>query len=156
MTTHATTATITVQLAQLADLPMENLWVLWDEFFDRRPTHHHRTYVESRIAYKLQERTFGALSPNLRRKLEKIGETGIVPNQKRAAGNHLTPGTTLIRDYNGLTHRVTVLADGRFDFQGRPYKSLSAIAKAITGTPWSGPVFFGIKLSAAKRNGEKA
>jgi len=57
MTTHA--ANVTVQIAQLPTLPMENLWALWDEFFDRRPGHHHRTYLESRLAYKLQERAHG-------------------------------------------------------------------------------------------------
>jgi len=156
MTTPATTSSVATQLAQLANLPMENLWALWDEFFDLRPGNHHRTYLENRIAYKLQERAFGALPPILRRKLEKIGETGIVPNQKRAADCQLTPGTTLIRDHNGLTHRVTVLPDGSFDYQGQVYKSLSAIARAITGTPWSGPIFFGLKPRVAKRKGEKA
>lgn len=149
-------ANIAAQLAQLPGLSMENLWALWDELFERRPGNHHRTFLERRIAYRLQERTFGALSPALRRKLEKIGETGVVPNQKRATDIQLTPGTVLMREYNGLMHRVTVLADGSFDYQGRPYKSLSAIARAITGTPWSGPVFFGLKPSATKRKGEMA
>lgn len=156
MTTPLPTNNVSLQLAQLPDLSMQDLWSLWDEFFERRPTHHHRTYLENRIAYKLQERAYGALSPTLRRKLEKIGETGIVPNQKRAADCSITPGTTLLRDYNGLTHRVTALPDGGFEYQGQTYKSLSAIARAITGTPWSGPVFFGLKPSVAKRKGEKA
>lgn len=155
MTAEATTTSIAAQLAQLPDLSMQDLWALWDEFFDRRPNHHHRTYLENRIAYKLQERALGALSPALKKKLEKIGETGIVPNQKRAADSRLIPGATLLRDYNGLTHRVTVLPDGTFDYQGQHYKSLSAIARAITGTPWSGPVFFGLKHSNAQRKGGK-
>lgn len=58
-----TQATIADQLAQLPNLPMKNLWALWDEFFDQRPGHHHRTYLENRLAYKLQERAFGSLSP---------------------------------------------------------------------------------------------
>ena len=74
MTTHA--ANVTAQIVQLPTLPMENLWALWDEFFDRRLGHHHRTYLETRIAYKLQERAHGSLSATLRRRLEKIGETG--------------------------------------------------------------------------------
>jgi len=156
MTPPAPANNVSLQLAQLPDLTMEKLWALWDEFFDLRPGNHHRTYLENRIAYKLQERAYGVLSPTLRRKLEKIGETGIVPNQKHAADCSLTPGTTLLRDYNGLTHRVTVLPDGGFEYQGQTYKSLSAIARAITGTPWSGPVFFGLKPSAAKRKGERA
>lgn len=142
MTTHAS---IAAQIAQLPQLPMANLWSLWDEFFDRRPGNHHRTYIESRIAYKLQERAFGALPGALRRKLERIGETGEVPNQKRRNESQVTPGTVMVREYNGITYRVMVIDDGRFDLDGRPYKSLSAVARAITGSSYSGPVFFGLK-----------
>lgn len=149
MTTQANS--IVAQIAQLPHLPMENLWALWDEFFDRRPGHHHRTYLESRIAYKLQERAFGALPTALRRRLEKIGETGEVPNQKRRMENQVAPGTVMVREYNGLTYRVTVLTDGRFELEGRPYKSLSAVARAITGSSYSGPVFFGLKPSHRDR-----
>ena len=143
MTTHATT--VTAQIAQLPILPMENLWALWDEFFDRRPGHHHRTYLESRLAYKLQERAHGGLPAALRRRLEKIGETGEVPNQKRRSENQIAPGTVMVREFNGINHRVMVLDDGRFEYQGRPYKSLTGVARAITGTTYSGPVFFGLK-----------
>lgn len=153
MTTHATIAD---QLAQLPQLPMKNLWALWDEFFDQRPGHHHRTYIESRLAYKLQERAFGGISSTLRRRLEKIGETGEVPNQKRRSESQLAPGTVMVRDYNGITYRVTVLSDGRFELEGRPYKSLTAVARAITGTVHSGPVFFGLKPSARNRKKEQA
>jgi hypothetical protein len=143
--------TIVSQIAQLPQMPMENIWALWDEFFDRRPGHHQRTYLESRIAYKLQERAFGGLPSHVRRKLEQIGETGEVPNHKRRAESDLAPGTTLIREYNGLTYRVKVMDDGRFDLDGRPFKSLSAVARAITGTVYSGPVFFGLKPTSRER-----
>ena len=63
MTTQANTTI--AQIAQLPQLPMENLWALWDDLFDRRPGHHQRTYLESRIAYRLQERAFGGLSWSL-------------------------------------------------------------------------------------------
>lgn len=142
---------IVTQIAQLPRLPMENLWVLWDEFFDQRPGHHQRTYIESRIAYKLQERAFGGLPTALRRRLEKIGETGEVPNQKRRTESQVAPGTVMVREYNGLTYRVMVLDDGRFELDGRPYKSLSAVARAITGSTYSGPVFFGLKPSHRNR-----
>ena len=154
MTTQANS--IVAQIAQLPHLPMKNLWALWDEFFDRRPGHHHRTYLESRIAYKLQERAFGGLPATLRRRLEKIGETGEIPNQKRRAESQVAPGTVMVREYNGLTYRVTVLADGRFELEGRPYKSLSAVARAITGASYSGPVFFGLKPSHRDRQRRQA
>ncbi len=60
---------------------MDNLWALWDEHFDERPNHHHRTWLESRLAYKIQERALGGLKSSVRRKLEEIGETGILPHQ---------------------------------------------------------------------------
>jgi hypothetical protein len=154
MTTQANT-TIT-QIAQLPNLPMDKLWALWDELFDRRPGHHQRTYLESRIAYKLQERAFGGLPGHVRSKLEKIGETGAVPNHKRRAESELAPGTTLVREYNGITHRVKVMEDGRFDLNGHPFKSLSKVAHAITGTIYSGPVFFGLKPSSRERKAARA
>lgn len=147
---------IAAQIAQLAHLPMDNLWALWDEFFNRRPGHHHRTYLESRIAYQLQARAFGGLPGALRRRLESIGETGDVPNQKRRNEHPLVSGTVMVREYNGLTYRVTVLDDGRFELDGRPYKSLSAVARAITGSSYSGPVFFGLKPAHRNRQREQA
>ena len=54
------------------------------------------------------------------------------------------PGTRLVREWQGREHAVTVLTDG-FEYLGRPYKSLSAVARAITGTRWSGPAFFGLR-----------
>lgn len=149
MTTQAITTV--AQIAQLPQLPMEKLWALWDDLFDRRPGHHQRTYLESRIAYRLQERAFGGLSSHLRRKLEQIGQSGVVPSHKRRNDTELVPGTTLVREYNGLTYRVTVLDDARFELEGRAFKSLSAVARAITGTSYSGPVFFGLKPTSRDR-----
>ncbi len=154
MTTQANTSI--AQIAQLPQLSMESLWALWDELFDRRPGHHHRTYLESRIAYKLQERAFGSLAGHVRRKLEQIGETGEVPNHKRRADSELAPGTTLVREYNGITYRVKVMEDGRFDLNGRPFKSLSKVAREITGSVYSGPVFFGLKPSSRERKAAQA
>ena len=149
MTTQASTTI--AQIAQLPSLPMDSLWALWDEVFDRRPGHHHRTYLESRIAYKLQERAFGGLSGHLRIKLVKIGETGDIPGHKRRAESDLSAGTTLVREYDGVTYRVKVMDDGRFDLNGRPFKSLSKVAREITGTVYSGPVFFGLRPPSRAR-----
>lgn len=142
---------VAAQVARLPALPMDELWALWDEFFPQRPCNHHRDYVASRVAYKLQERAFGALSPTVRRKLEKIGETGAVPNQKRRGEIQLAAGAVLVREFDGIEHRVTALPDGQFEYLGQRFRSLSAVARAISGTPWSGPVFFGLKSGKAKR-----
>ena len=154
MTTQAITTI--AQIAQLPHLPMDKLWAMWDDLFDRRPGHHQRTYLESRIAYRLQERAFGGLSSHLRRRLEQIGQTGVVPGHKRRDDTELVPGTTLVREYNGLTYRVKVLDDARFDLDGRAFKSLSAVARAITGTSYSGPVFFGLKPTSRARKAATA
>jgi hypothetical protein len=143
-------------MAQIAQLPQLAMDKLWDELFDRRPGHHLRTYLESRIGYRLQERAFGGLSSHVRCKLEQIGQTGVVPNHKRAGDAELAPGTTLVREYNGLTYRVKVLDDGRFDLDGRAFKSLSAVARAITGTSYSGPVFFRLKPTSRDRRAAAA
>lgn len=62
-------------------------------------------------------------------------------------------GTVLTREYQGVEHRITVTLDGQYDFEGRLYPSLSMIAREITGTRWSGPLFFGLKASAKRKNG---
>ena len=154
MTTPAS-STI-AQIVQLPSLTMERLWDLWDELFERRPGHHHRTYLESRIAYKLQARAFGGLPAHVRTKLEMIGQTGEVPNHKRREQSDLAPGTTLVREYDGVIYRVKVMEDGRFELNGRPFTSLSKAAREITGTVYSGPVFFGLKPSCRDRKAGKA
>ena len=86
MTTHvqqSKAVSIAAQVAQLPHLPMQNIWAMWDAHFDERPQHHHRTWLESRLAYKIQEKAFGSLKPTTRRKLEEIGETGVPPMWKR-------------------------------------------------------------------------
>jgi hypothetical protein len=148
MTAHAPqidAATITARIAQLQLLPMDSLWALWDAHFAERPNHHHRTWLESRLAYKIQERAFGGLRASTRKKLEEIGETGILPRQLRFDGDRLLPGTVITRMYDDVEHRVLVRGPGDFEYQGQRFKSLSALARHITGSSWSGPVFFGLK-----------
>src|SRR5205807_1006742 len=97
------------------------------------------------IAYRLQERAFGGLDRESLRFLHGLARHGGSPRRR------LKPGTVLVRDYQGQRHTVTVVSDG-FDWQGATYPSLSAIARAITGTAWSGPRFFAL----ARANGAPA
>jgi hypothetical protein len=145
--TPSTPTSLVAKIAALPQLTMPELWRLWDKHFAQRPAHHHRTYLESRLAYKLQEDAYGSLKPVLRRKLEHIGQTGQVPGHDKGSAHLLVAGTVLVREFNGIEHRVRVMDDARFDYQGQPYKSLSAVARVITGTAWSGPVFFGLKTT---------
>jgi len=154
MTTHASplqATTVAARIAQLPHLPMDSLWALWDEYFDERPRHHHRTWLESRLAYRIQECAFGALKPATRRKLEEIGETGILPRQLRREASRLLPGMVLTRIFDDVEHRVLVRGPHDFEYAGQRFKSLTAIARRITGTQWSGPAFFGLKTQDGQK-----
>jgi len=153
MTAHAPppTTSVAAQVAGIAHLSMIDLWKLWDAHFLERPGHHHRGWLESRLAYKIQECAFGGLKPSLRKKLEEVGKTGILPKQLRGDAQRLLPGTLLTRIYDDVEHRVLVRGTGDFEYQGQRFKSLSAIAGHITGAHWSGPAFFGLKSPASKK-----
>ena len=138
---------VLARLAALKTTPTPKLKEQWRQLFESDPPPFNRRYIESRLAYRIQELAYGGLKPETVRRLEKLGEEldgGRVEVRKRPANDRPISGTRLIREYQGVEHCVTV-RDDDFEYQGRPYKSLSAIARAITGTPWSGPVFFGLK-----------
>lgn len=138
---------IPARLAALKTTPTPNLKKQWRELFDSEPPPFNRRYLESRLAYRIQELAYGGLKPETVRRLERLGEDLDGGDKKkrgmRADAMPIT-GTRLLREWQGVEHLVTVTTDG-FEWQGRPYKSLSAIARAITGTRWNGWVFFGLK-----------
>ncbi len=134
-------------LAALKTTSTPDLKQQWRELFDSVPPPFNRRYLESRLAYRIQELAYGGLKPETVKRLEALGEQLDGGDRKKSRIRaDMTPivGTRLIREWQGVEHLVTVTADG-FDWQGRPYKSLSAIARAITGTRWNGWVFFGLK-----------
>jgi hypothetical protein len=139
---------ITARLAALKTTPTPDLKKQWRDLFDSEPPPFNRRYLESRIAYRIQELVYGGLKPETIRRLERLGEE-LDGGDKRKRGiradrDRPITGTRLLREWQGVEQVVTVTADG-FEWQGRPYKSLSAIARAITGTRWNGWVFFGLK-----------
>ena len=138
---------VLARLAALKTTPTPKLKEQWRQLFEGEPPAFNRRYLESRLAYRIQELAYGGLKPDTVRRLEKLGEEldgGRVDVRKRPANDRPISGTRLIRDYQGVEHCVTV-RDNDFEYQGRPYKSLSAIARAITGTQWNGLTFFGVK-----------
>lgn len=138
---------IPARLAALKTTPTPELKAQWRDLFDSEPPPFNRRYLESRLAYRIQELTYGGLKPGTVQRLERLGEDlDGGDRMKRGLRTDRMPiaGTRLVREYQGVEHVVTVLADG-FDWQGRPYRSLSAIARAITGTRWNGWTFFGLK-----------
>jgi hypothetical protein len=119
----------------------------WRELFDTEPPAFNRRFLESRLAYRIQELAYGGLKPQTIERLEALGEQlagGNMVVRRNRADDRPIIGTRLIREWQGVEHTVTVLADG-YELQGRPYKSLSSVARAITGTRWNGWVFFGLK-----------
>ena len=138
---------VLARLVALKTTPTPQLKEQWRQLFEGEPPAFNRRYLESRLAYRIQELAYGGLKPDTVRRLEKLGEEldgGRVDVRKRPANDRPISGTRLIRDYQGIEHCVTV-RDNDFEYQGRPYKSLSAIARAITGTQWNGLTFFGLK-----------
>ena len=93
----------------------------------------------------MQERTFGGLKPSAQKILDGVYDGRGEVAQQRIPKRRASAGTVLIREWRGVSHRVTVL-DHDVVYRGRRYKSLSEVARTITGTHWSGPLFFGLKL----------
>ena len=102
------------------------------------------------ITYKLQERPLGGLSTSIIRKLERLTlDSEASDTQKPAPPISLKAGTRLVREWRGVTYTVLVHADG-FEWNGRRYRSLTLVARAITGAHWSGPRFFGLRNRAGR------
>jgi hypothetical protein len=138
---------VLAQLAALKTTPTPKLKEQWRDLFGKEPPPFNRRYIESRLAYRIQELHFGGLKPETVKRLLELGEQldgGRIEIRKRRGDDRPIAGTKLVREWQGLEHCVTVLADG-YEYGGRPYKSLSAAARAITGTRWNGWTFFGLK-----------
>lgn len=138
------------ELGTLAGLPRANLVERWKALRRIAPPKGISTPLMIRaIAYEVQARHYGGLRPAVKRRLDKIagGQTGGAADGA-ARAPVLDPGVRLVREWNGVTHTVTVTDDG-FEWQGHRYGSLSEIAREITGARWSGPRFFGLNGSAA-------
>ncbi len=140
-------AQVLSRLADLQTLPTAALKEQWRALFGKEPPPFNRPYLVSRLSYRIQELAYGGLKPETRARLEALGEQldgGNVVLRRIRADSRPMPGTRLLREYDGVRHVVTVRQDD-FEFEGRPYRSLSAIARHITGTRWNGWTFFGLR-----------
>lgn len=137
-----------LDLAALSHLTPGALRALWPQWFDRPPPAKLRRELLVRaLAYRMQERAAGGLTLATRTKLRALAEGGkSCSNGEGVEPPRLTPGTHVIREWGNETHQVTVDATGLV-YRGQRYRSLSEIARHITGTRWSGPLFFGITTS---------
>ena len=116
----------------------------WRKLKGSEPPRLSRDLMLRAVAYALQMQAFGELSASTIKKLEaSIGEVGEVTSPAEPTRRELSAGARLVREWHGRTHSVEVLRQG-FLFEGKVYRSLSEIARFITGSHWSGPRFFGL------------
>ncbi|MDT3669639.1 MAG: DUF2924 domain-containing protein [Aromatoleum sp.] len=142
---------VAAQVAVLPNLSMPELWALWDQHFPRRPNRVNRGYLEARLAYRLQELAYGGLPAEVKAHLADCGERHSKIKTGRGPQVRLMPGAVLVREWDAREYRVLVTADGQYELDGKRYRSLSAVARTITGTHWSGPAFFGLKKTGGAR-----
>src|SRR6267378_1275618 len=134
------------ELDRLAVMPIAQLRVRYREVFRGDPPKAFGPDLLRRsIAHRIQERAFGGLSRSAQRTLDQMMKAfGAKPNGKIVLPRRIKPGSVLVREWKGKSHRVTVLAGG-FVYDGDTYSNLSEIAVLITGTRWNGPRFFGLR-----------
>jgi hypothetical protein len=154
-----TNAALLDDIEKLRTLPVAQLRARYLELFGEETTSRNKDYLFKRIAYRMQEKKYGGLTLRARERAAILAEDAPIrrrlsPSTDAAEVVRLPPptnrdprlpppGTELRRTFDGIEHIVTVLEDG-FAFRGKPYKSLSIIAREITGTRWNGFGFFGL------------
>jgi hypothetical protein len=146
------TDTVLARISALKTLPIAQLKKQWRDLFGSEPPAFNRRYLETRLAYRIQELAYGGLKPETIERLQALADQlddGLRPRGGQVGKGRPVAGTQLVREWQGIEHRATVTDDG-FLHEGRPYKSLSAVARAITGTRWNGLVFFGLKSQRAR------
>ena len=138
---------ILARLAALKSMSVNDLKAEWQALFNAPAPNNSRTFLEGRLAYRIQELTYGGPDKQTRRLLDLLADEveGTLTRKAQIVDpRNPVVGTKLIREWDGTAHTVTVLKDG-FDWAGQRYKSLSAVARAITGTRWNGYRFFGLR-----------
>ena len=144
MTTHEP---ILARLAALKAMSVNELKTEWQALYDAPAPNNSRNFLEGRLAYRIQELTYGGPDKQTRRLLDLLADEveGTLTRKAQIADpRNPVVGTKLIREWDGVAHTVTVLREG-FDWDGRRFKSLSAVARAIAGTRWNGYRFFGLR-----------
>ena len=140
---------IAAEIIRLESLPLDRLREEWLRLSQTPPPKRlSRDILLRGITYKMQENAFGGLSKAVLRKLQGSAPTEALPAKKRRPRPSFKPGTRLVREWHGVTHTVVILADG-VEWCGQRYRSLSVVAREITGAHWSGPRFFGLNKTRA-------
>ena len=145
--------TLAVDLAALDDLAFKELKDRWSDLFGSAcPPGMSRNILVRAIAYQLQERAFGGFGPSTRRRLDRAAADLAAGRNPAPLAPKIKPGTRLLREWQGMVHEVIVLEKG-VEYRGKSWPSLSAVAREITGTRWSGPRFFGLTKGAPNGQG---
>ena len=145
---------IPARLAALKTTPTPDLKQQWRDLFDSEPPPFNRRYLESRLAYRIQELAYGGLKPETMKRLQELGDeigTETAPGRRRRQEGLPIVGTRLIREWQGVEHLVTVTAQG-FEWQGRPYRCQSALNPAPRSASKFDPPF-GEERDPARRSG---
>ena len=149
-------ASLADKISRLAALPPAALRAEWRRLYRELAPGLSPDLLARGIAWRLQEREHGGLTPAVERELARLAGQGTsAPQPSATTPASLRPGTRLVRSWNGETFSVLVTEDG-YQFNDQTFGSLSSIAQAITGTKWSGPRFFGLKRSAPVSGGHNA
>ncbi len=130
------------RIAALTTMPTPDLKKMWRELYESEPPAFNRAHLEQRLTYRLQEIAYGGLTEKTIEKLKRLRDGKKASTYRQVVKP--PAGTILVKEYEGIEHRVLVLHDG-FDYDGQKFKSLTALAFRITGTRWNGPMFFGLR-----------
>ena len=143
-------AALEAEIGRLPDLSLVELRQRWKTMFGHpAPKSLRRNFLARAVAYQMQVEAYGGLSAATRRRLREIANAARNGDPGAALSTlRIKPGTQMIRQWQNTTHTVTALSEG-FEWSGHTYRSLSAVANAITGTNWNGFAFFGIKRAPA-------
>ena len=145
---------LAAELRELGSLGKNVLRQRWTEFYGMAPSPRiSRELLVRAVAHRMQEEANGGLGKSSRRQLARMAETlGAGGSIEVSQISSFKPGTKLIREWKGKVHEV-VIAGGTYIWAGQHYRSLSQIARAITGTRWSGPRFFGLAAGQGAGDG---
>jgi hypothetical protein len=137
-------------LGRLSDEKLTQLFKIM--YLADPPPRTRRSLLIQALAYRMQEKAMGGLKPATRRLLASVAYDATGHRTRHVMRERKTkPGTTLLREWHGVQHRLTVLEDG-VQFGGERYRSLSEVARKITGSRWSGPLFFGLKSARTEHH----
>ena len=144
------TTPILRQIADLQDRSQDELKAMWSEYFGTEPPAYRRGFLIRGLGQRIQELTYGSLPATHQKRLDALVDDqppskgrGRATTVHAGQDRRLLIGTRLVREHQGVAHEVAV-ADGGYEYGGRRFKSLSAVARHISGTRWNGWAFFGL------------